>query len=125
MFLQSLAPRYQQLLREKTVLESNAQAFAEREEETRASREISEKVTDNIRIIERPVPAVRGASLRMPVMALSIFFAAATALLAGALRVLSRTPLPSAARAPAASAASSHIRDLPILAALPMKVGGR
>jgi uncharacterized protein involved in exopolysaccharide biosynthesis len=121
LFLQSLAPRYQQLIREKDVLESNAKAFAEREEETRASREISEKVTDNIRIIERPIPSVKGKSVRLPVLALSFILAAATALMAGALRVLSTAPR----IVRAASGRAGFVQDLPVLATLPMKVRAR
>lgn len=132
--MQKLATEYQKLSREASVLEANAQAFAEREEQTRAAREIAEKVTDNIRVIERPVTPTRPTDLRIPILLLSLIFAAMTAFVVGALTVLLRQPAimsrptssdggvgPARGVTPPPPPPPTKVADMPVLAVVPRK----
>lgn len=130
--MQKLNVQYQKLLRERNILEDNTQAFAEREEQTRASRELAEKVTDNIRVIERPITPTRATDLRIPLLVLSAIIAAMTAFAAGALTALLRRPTPprqtrarprsqAPKHTPPPSLPPSRVADMPVLAVVPTK----
>jgi uncharacterized protein involved in exopolysaccharide biosynthesis len=88
--LSNLEPRYQELQRQRDLLEQNVRSFSEREVEARTRTEMIQQNVKNIRVLERATPPVEGSSLKFPVAVLGILFAAFTALMAGLLRVMTR-----------------------------------
>ncbi len=112
--LARLEPQYQGLARDRDVLQSNVRDFTAKEQASQAAVAIARQSNDNISIIERAVVPTEGASLRKPVAALSLLFAAFTALCAGLLRIQLRPGRPS-------PAASARMTGLPLLATAPMK----
>jgi uncharacterized protein involved in exopolysaccharide biosynthesis len=88
--LSNLEPRYQELQRQRDLLEQNVRSFSEREVEARTRTEMIQQNVKNIRELERATPPVEGSSLKFPVAVLGILFAAFTALMAGLLRVMTR-----------------------------------
>lgn len=112
--LTSLESRYQDLSVEREVLQANIRAFAQRQEEARAAQELARNGDDSIRVVERASAPVEGTSLRQPLFALSILFAAFTALCAGLLRVFLR-------RGFVTPEAAGRVLDLPVLATAPLK----
>lgn len=97
--LQALEPQYRDLVRERAVLEENARTFSARAEEARAFRQIAGQSTDNISVVERPIPPRRGASLRMPIALAALLLAGLSALAAGLARGYLRNRFPTAASA--------------------------
>jgi uncharacterized protein involved in exopolysaccharide biosynthesis len=112
--LAELEPQFQSLSRDRDVLQSNVRDFQVKEQQSQAARAIASNTNDNIRIIERAMPPVEGKSLRMPVLALSLVFAAFSALCAGLLRMFLRPGLPTPASA-------ARTLDLPVLGSAPVK----
>ncbi len=112
--LAELEPQFQSLTRDRDVLQSNVKDFTVKEQETQAARAIASNTNDNIRIIERAMPPIRGKSLRMPVLALSLLFGVFSALCAGLLRMFLRPGLPTPASA-------ARTLDLPVLGSAPVK----
>jgi uncharacterized protein involved in exopolysaccharide biosynthesis len=110
--LAELEPRFLELQRQREVLAGNVRAFAAREQQTRAAQAVAQSANDNVRVIERALPPVRGASLRKEVLALTLLIALATALAAAFARIFLR-------RGFATSASASRTLDLPILASAP------
>lgn len=108
--LQSLAPTFNALTRDREVLAANVRDFAQREEQARALRALAENDADNISILERATPPPRGSSLRAPVAIAGFVFAAFTAMMAGLLRALMRPGFPS-------PASVGRTLDLPVLGA--------
>ncbi|QUD88553.1 GumC family protein [Phenylobacterium montanum] len=107
--LAQLEPQYQDLSRDRDVLQSNVRDFTVKEQQSQAAAAIARQSNDNISIVQRATPPVQGKSLKRPVMLLAILMAAFTAVCAGLVRVFLRPGLPSAASA-------SRTLDLPILA---------
>jgi uncharacterized protein involved in exopolysaccharide biosynthesis len=97
--LQGLEPRFRQLLRERTILQTNAGAFASRAEEARAYSQMLGRSTDNISQVERARTPSQGQSLRLPIALITLALASLAALAAGLLRGLSRRAFPTAASA--------------------------
>jgi len=112
MQLASLEPQFQQLARERAVLENNVREFAAREQRSQAAQAVAQTANDNIRVVERALPPVRGESLKLPLLALSFVFAAATALAVGLTRIFM-------GRGFATPASASRALDLPILTTAP------
>lgn len=110
--LATLEPRFQQLQRQRAVLENNVRAFAAREQQSQAAQAVAQTASDNIRVVERAVPPVQGSSMRIPVLALTLIFAGATALAAALTRIFLR-------RSFATPGSASRTLDLPILATAP------
>lgn len=102
-------PRYQALLRDRDLLAASVRSLAAKTQEDQAAQAIALESDDNIRIVERATPPLRGKSLKLPVAALSLVFAAFTALCVGLLRMFLRPGLPT-------PAAASRTLDLPVLA---------
>lgn len=110
--LAMLEPRFQQLTRERAVLETNVRAFAAREQQSKASQALAQAANDNIHVVERAVPPVEGDSMRLPVLALAFIFACATALAAALTRIFMGRGFPTPASA-------SRTLNLPVLATAP------
>jgi uncharacterized protein involved in exopolysaccharide biosynthesis len=112
--LAQLEPQFQSLNLDRDVLQSNVKDFATKAQESEASQEIAAATNDNIRIVERATPPTEGKSLRKPVLALALAFAAFTSLCVGLLRMFMRPGLPTPATA-------GRTLDLPVLGAAPLK----
>ena len=86
----ALEPRWQELQRERALVEENVRSFATRELEARTLTEIAQEDADNIRILEPARIPAQGTSLKLPVALLAFLIAAITALFAGVLWALTR-----------------------------------
>ena len=96
--LTALEPHYQDLSRQREVLSSNVRSLTAREQESQAQQAISAKAADNVRVVERAYVPTTGKSLKKPLAALALLFAAFTAACAGLLHALlagSRRPMPA------------------------------
>ena len=80
--LAQLEPQYQALNLDRDALQNNVKDLTAKADESEASDGIAAATNDNIRIVERAEPAAEGKSLKKPVLALALIFAAFT----GALR---------------------------------------
>ncbi|MGE0595281.1 MAG: GumC family protein [Hyphomonadaceae bacterium] len=114
--LHALEPQYRQLLRERTILETNAQNFAARAEEARAFSQLLSRSTDNISQVERASPPTQGQSLRWPIMLVTVLIAGIVALATGLARGLMRRGFPTPSSA-------ARALDAPVLAVLPRSSG--
>lgn len=95
--LQALAPEFQRLDRERSALEISLDRLIERDELARARQAINlRRQSENIRIVERARPPVRGSSLRRPafmgVVLLAGFTGLVVALTRGLWRRIAPTP---------------------------------
>ncbi len=109
MQLSEARPQYEDLIRRKAVLEEQVRQFSTREAAARALSHMSASSNDNIRVIERAVVPTKGKSMKKFVALGAILFAAFSALVAGALRALSRTNFPT-------PGSVGRTLDLPVLA---------
>lgn len=114
--LTSLEPQFQALSLDRDVLQAGVRDFTQKEEQTRAAQEIASRTNDNIRVVEAALPPTQGKSLKKPVAALALMFAAFSALCAGLLRMVLRPGLPTPRSA-------SRTLDLPILGSAALKAG--
>lgn len=96
MKIQELEPRWQELQRERTLVEENVRSLAARELQARTLTELSRQDADNIRILEPARVPTQGTSLKLPVAVLSLLFAGITALFAGMIWALTRQGFPTA-----------------------------
>jgi uncharacterized protein involved in exopolysaccharide biosynthesis len=112
--LAKLEPQYQALSLDRDALATNVKDLAAKAAESEASDGIAAATNDNIRIVERAQPAAEGKSLKKPVLALGLIFAAFTALCGGLVRMFTRPGLPTPASA-------ARTLDLPVLGAAPLK----
>jgi uncharacterized protein involved in exopolysaccharide biosynthesis len=110
--LQMLEPRFRELQRERSILETNAQNFASRAEEARARSQMLGRATDNISAVERAAIPTQGKSLRWPIMIFTVVIAGVVALAAGLSRGLMRRSFPT-------PSAAARALDLPVLAVTP------
>jgi len=81
--LAALEPQFQTLARQRDLLAANVKTLAQRAQESQAAQAMAKSGQDNIRVVERAYPAVKGTSLKQPVMILSVLFAGFAALCAG------------------------------------------
>jgi len=88
--LTQLEPKWQELLRQRDLLESNARNFATREAEARSLAEIARQGSDNIRVLERARRPSQGNSLKSLAAIGSLVFALFCALVVGLARALTR-----------------------------------
>lgn len=89
--LVQLAPNLAELERSRAVAEQSVRAFAEREVEERARTELTQRSVNNIRLLEKATPPIKGSSLKLPVAVLALLFAGFTALVAGLIRAMTRS----------------------------------
>lgn len=109
MQLSEARPQFDDLMRRKAVLEEQVRQFSTREAAARALSHMSASSNDNIRVIERAVVPTKGKSMKKFVALGAILFAGFSALVAGALRALSRTSFPT-------PGSVGRTLDLPVLA---------
>lgn len=109
MQLSEARPEFEDLMRRKTVLEEQVKQFSTREATAKALSHMSASSNDNIRVIERAVVPTKGKSIKKFVALGALLFAAFSALVAGALRALSRTNFPT-------PGSVGRTLDLPVLA---------
>lgn len=112
--LATLEPQFQALSMDRDVLQSSVRDFTVKERQDEAARQIAAESSDNIRIVQRAVPATKGKSLRKVIVILAFMFGAFSALCAGLVRMFLRPGLPTAASA-------SRTLDLPVLGMAPVK----
>jgi len=114
--MSALEPQFQQLSLDREVLQANIRDYTVKEVQNRASQDLANSETDNIRIVSRAVPPNKGVSLKRPVAVLAILAAGFTALCAGILRMLLRPGL-------ATRRAAERTFELPVLASAAFKAG--
>ena len=107
--LQQLEPQFRQLLRERTILEENAQGLVARAEEARSFAQILGGGAEAISIMQRAIPPAQGQSLRMPIALATFVLAAIVASAIGFARGLMRRGLPT-------PQAAARMLDTPLLA---------
>lgn len=112
--LAALEPQFQELSLDREVLQANVRDLTVKEEQGRAAQGLVTKASDNIRVVSRATPPVKGKSLKKPVAILALLFAAFTALCVGLVRALLRPGL-------ATPASAERTYDLPVLATAPLK----
>ncbi len=97
--LQQLAPDFERLAREHAAMETTVRSLAEREEAARTRRAATLREHDNIRIVQRASPPLRGESLRMPAFLLVLIFAAISGFVAAFMRAAVGKSSPNATSA--------------------------
>lgn len=110
--MQALEPRFRQLQRERSILDTSAQAFASRAEDARSRTAMLGRATDNITAVERASPPTRGQSLRWPIMIVTVLIAGVVAVAAGLSRGLMRRSFPTPGSA-------ERTLGAPVLAVIP------
>ena len=110
--MQALEPRFRQLQRERSILETNAANFATRAEDARTRSQLLGRATDNITPVEQASVPTQGKSLRWPIMIVTVLIAAIVAVGAGLSRALMRRSFPTPSSA-------SRALETPVLAVLP------
>lgn len=110
--LQALEPRFRELQRERSILETSAQNFASRAEEARTRSQMLGRATDNISPLEQAAAPVQGKSMRWPIMIVTLLIAGIVAIGAGLSRALMRRSFPTPSSA-------ARALETPVLAVLP------
>lgn len=106
--LAALEPEFQALSMDRDVLQTSVRDFTVKERQDEAARQIATESNDNIRIVDRAMPATQGKSLRKLVVAGALLFGLFSALCVGLLRMFLRPGLPTRASA-------QRTLDLPVL----------
>jgi uncharacterized protein involved in exopolysaccharide biosynthesis len=106
--LNDLEPQYLELTRNRTLLQDDIKGLIQKKQEADAQAAAAHGF-GAVRIVERPTPPSAGKSLKKPVFALALLFAAFTAACVGLGRLFMRRGFPTAASA-------SRTLDLPVLA---------
>jgi uncharacterized protein involved in exopolysaccharide biosynthesis len=109
--LTRLEPEYQDLLRDRAILDNQVRALIEREGEERLKREISQANLQNVQVLEHARTPSRGKSMRKLVVAAGLLFGGFTGLVCALIWVFSRSTLPTAGSA-------SRTVGLPVLASV-------
>lgn len=107
--LAAVEPTYQDLARRRDALTAQVRSFLQREQESQAEQAVAQNGQDNVRIVERAYVPSRGVSLQRPAMAISVLFAAFTALCIGLLQALLARGFPT-------RTAAERTLELPALA---------
>ena len=110
--MRALEPVFRRLLRERTILDANAQSFAERAEEARGFSELLSRSTDNISEVERASPPTQGKSLKAPIALVTVLLAGLAALATGLVRGLLRQGF-------ATPQAAARALETPVLGVMP------
>jgi uncharacterized protein involved in exopolysaccharide biosynthesis len=93
--MQGLEPQFQQLQREKTILEQTASSLATRAEETRSFGRLLGAGVEAISPMERAVAPAQGQSLRVPIALATLLLAMILSVAAGLGRGLMRRNFPT------------------------------
>lgn len=84
-----LEPSWNELLRDRDLLENNVRIIAEREQQEDTIAGIAAEEIDSVTIMEPATVPLRGSSLRLPIAVLAVLFAGFTALIVGLIRTFS------------------------------------
>lgn len=95
MQIAQIRPQYEELMRKKAVLEEQVKQFSTRELAASAQSKLNAMSNDNIRVIEHAVVPTKGSSLKKFVAMGAILFGLFCGLVAGLIRVLSRSSFPT------------------------------
>ncbi|KQS56031.1 chain-length determining protein [Brevundimonas sp. Leaf363] len=98
----------------REVLSASIREFQQRETQARADNELVRAGADNVRVIERAQPPLKGKSLKIPLLAAVFLLAGFTALCVGLLRIFTRSGFVTPASA-------GRTLELPVLAVAPLK----
>lgn len=109
--LVSLAPRWRDLQRARSLAEANVLEYSSRAIEEKSRRDLVQRRADNIRLLEPARMPAESESLKLPIALASLLFAGFSALMAGLLYTFTRTGFTT----PASLARST---GLPVLASL-------
>ncbi|MEM9054510.1 MAG: Wzz/FepE/Etk N-terminal domain-containing protein [Pseudomonadota bacterium] len=85
-----LEPEWNELQRNRDLIESNVRAIAEREQQEGTIAGLTAQEADSVKVTEPATVPLEGSSLKFPVAVLSLLFAGFTALIAGLVRTFSR-----------------------------------
>ena len=106
-----LEPKYQELVRERSILDNRLRALTVREGEERLKREVTQSDFENIQVLEPARPPARGKSMRKLVAAAGVAFGLFTGGMLALLLVFTRPTMPSASSV-------SRTVGLPVLASV-------
>lgn len=93
--LTRLEPQYQDLLRDRAILENQVRNLSVREQDQRITREVTKADFENIQILERARPPAEGQSLRKVVAILGLLFGGFTGLVFALIWIFTRSTLPT------------------------------
>ena len=110
--MQALEPRFRQLQRDRTILETTTSTVATRAEEARTRSQMLGRATDNISPVEQAAVPTQGKSLRWPIMIVTLLIAGIVAIAAGLSRGLMRRSFPTPSSA-------ARALNTPVLAVMP------
>jgi len=110
--MQALEPRFRQLQRDRTILETTTSTVATRAEEARTRSQMLGRATDNISPVEQASVPTQGKSLRWPIMIVTLLIAGIVAIAAGLSRGLMRRSFPTPSSA-------ARALNTPVLAVMP------
>lgn len=109
--LTRLEPDYQELLRDRAILENQVRNLTVREEEERLKRDAARADFENIQILEPARPPARGQSKRKLIVAAGAIFGLGTGFMFALIWVFTRSTLPTAGSV-------ARTSGLPVLASL-------
>lgn len=85
-----LEPTWNELLRNRDLIESSVRTIAEQEQREGTIAGITAQEADSVKVTEPPTVPIKGSSLKLPIAILSILFAGFTALMFGLFRAYSK-----------------------------------
>ena len=85
-----LEPEWNELLRNRDLIEASVRAIAEREQRENTVAGLTAQAADSVKVTEPATIPLKGSSLKLPVALLSLLFAGFTALLVGLMRAHAR-----------------------------------
>lgn len=85
-----LEPEWNELLRNRDLIETSVRTIAEQEQREGTVAGITAQEADSVKVTEPATVPIKGSSLKLPVAILSLLFAGFTALIFGLLRAYSR-----------------------------------
>lgn len=113
--LTRIEPEYQDLLRDRAILDSQVSAIMTREGEERLKREVSHSDLQNVQVLEPARTPTKGKSMRKLVVAAGFLFGGFTGLVCALILIFTKSTLPTATCA-------SRTTGLPVLASVrPMR----
>lgn len=86
----ALEPEWNELLRNRDLIETNVRNVAEREQREGTVAGLTAQEADSVKVTEPATIPIKGSSLKAPVAILSLLFAGFTALLVGLIRAFTR-----------------------------------
>ncbi|MEL7540726.1 MAG: hypothetical protein AAGJ51_07465, partial [Pseudomonadota bacterium] len=85
-----LEPTWNELLRNRDLIETSVRTIAEQEQREGTIAGITAQEADSVKVTEPPTVPIKGSSLKLPIAILSVLFAGFTALIFGLFRAYSK-----------------------------------